>query len=160
MNHPWIYMYSPSHSPLPPPSPSHPSGSCQSTSPEHLSHASNLGCWSVSPLIVYLFQCVSWFRAASLHSASTITQLLLFQCVYVIVRGTTDQNGPPWPDKMIVTCMNYLATGGPNKECRTNKLPSTRRIQEKSEGERRDWHLPIQMSYQPPRILLAGIHLD
>ena len=25
--------------------------------PEHLSHASNLGWWSVSPLIVYLFQC-------------------------------------------------------------------------------------------------------
>ena len=29
------------------------------TSPEHLSHASNLGWWSVSPLRVYLFQCCS-----------------------------------------------------------------------------------------------------
>ena len=38
---------------LPPPSPSHPSGSSQCTSPEHLSHASNLGWWSVSPLVVY-----------------------------------------------------------------------------------------------------------
>ena len=46
-------------SPLSPPSPSHPSGSSQCTSPEHLSHASNLGWWSVSPLIVYLFQCYS-----------------------------------------------------------------------------------------------------
>ena len=44
---------------LPPPSPSHPSGSSQCTSPEHLPHASNLGWWSVSPLIVYLFQCYS-----------------------------------------------------------------------------------------------------
>ena len=44
---------------IPPPSPSHPSGSSQCTSPEHLSHASNLGWWSVSPLIVYLFQCCS-----------------------------------------------------------------------------------------------------
>ena len=35
--------------PLPPPSPSHPSGSSQCTSPEHLSHASNLDWWSVSP---------------------------------------------------------------------------------------------------------------
>ena len=35
--------------PLPPPSPSHPSGSSQCTSPKHLSHASNLGWWSVSP---------------------------------------------------------------------------------------------------------------
>ena len=43
--------------PLPPPAPSHPSGSSQCTSPEHLSHASNLGWWSVSHLIVYLFQC-------------------------------------------------------------------------------------------------------
>ena len=36
MNQPWIYMYSSSRSPLPPPSPSHPSGSSQCTSPEHL----------------------------------------------------------------------------------------------------------------------------
>ena len=56
MNQPWIYMCSPSWSPLPPPSPSHPTGSSQCTSPEHLSHASNLGWWSVLPLIVYLFQ--------------------------------------------------------------------------------------------------------
>ena len=35
-------MCPPSRSPLPPPSPSHPSGSSQCTSPEHLSHASNL----------------------------------------------------------------------------------------------------------------------
>ena len=59
MNQPWIYMCSPSQSPLPPPSPSDPSGSSQCTSPEHLSHASNLGWWSVSPLIVYFFQCYS-----------------------------------------------------------------------------------------------------
>ena len=59
MNQPWIYMCSPFQSPLPPPSPSHPSGSSHCTSPEHLSCASNLGWWSVSPLIVYLFQCCS-----------------------------------------------------------------------------------------------------
>ena len=60
-----FYMCSPSRSPLPPPSPpdssgssqctrpppSPPdsSGSSQCTRPEHLSHASNLGWWSVSP---------------------------------------------------------------------------------------------------------------
>ena len=49
----------PSRSPLPPPSPPDPSGSSQCTSPEHLSHASNLGWWSVSPLIVYMFRCCS-----------------------------------------------------------------------------------------------------
>ena len=35
MNQPWSYMYSPSWSPLPPPSPPDPSGSSQCTSPEH-----------------------------------------------------------------------------------------------------------------------------
>ena len=36
MNQPRMYMCSPSWIPLPPPSPSHPSGSSQCTSPEHL----------------------------------------------------------------------------------------------------------------------------
>ena len=35
MNPPWVYMCSPSWTPLPLPSPSHPSGSSQCTSPEH-----------------------------------------------------------------------------------------------------------------------------
>ena len=43
MNQPWSHMYSPSRSPLPPPSPPDSSGSSQCTRPEHLSHASNLG---------------------------------------------------------------------------------------------------------------------
>ena len=40
MNQPWIYMYSPSRSPLPPPSPLGPSRSSQCTRSERLSHAS------------------------------------------------------------------------------------------------------------------------
>ena len=43
MNQPWIYMYSSSQSPLPPPSSLDHSGCSQCTSPLHLSHASNLG---------------------------------------------------------------------------------------------------------------------
>ena len=43
MNQPWIYMCSPSRSPLPPPSPPNPSRSPQCTKFECLSHASNLG---------------------------------------------------------------------------------------------------------------------
>ena len=35
MNPPWVYMSSPSWTPLPPPSPSHSSGSSQCTGPEH-----------------------------------------------------------------------------------------------------------------------------
>ena len=44
-----IYMCYPSWTPVPLPFPSHPSGSSQGTSPKHLSHASSLDWWSVSP---------------------------------------------------------------------------------------------------------------
>ena len=40
------------------------SGSSQRTSPEHLSHASNLDWWSVSHLIIYMFQ---WRSLKSSH---------------------------------------------------------------------------------------------
>ena len=80
MNQPWIYMCSPSWSPLPPPSPSHPSGSSQCTSPEHLSHASNRGWWSVSPFIVYLFQCYS-LRTSHPRLLPQIPKSVLYICV-------------------------------------------------------------------------------
>ena len=54
MYQPWIYKCSPSRSLLPPPSPSHPSGSSQCTSPEHLSHAHLLISWLQSPSAVIL----------------------------------------------------------------------------------------------------------
>ena len=57
MNQPWIYMYSPSRSPLPPPSPPDSSVSPQCTRSDRLSHASSLGWWSVSPWIIYMFRC-------------------------------------------------------------------------------------------------------
>ena len=41
MKCPWVYMSSPSRSPLPPPSPPAPSRSSQSTTSERLSHASD-----------------------------------------------------------------------------------------------------------------------
>ena len=43
MKEPWVYMFSPSQSPLPPPSPPVPSRFSQCTRSEHLSHASNVG---------------------------------------------------------------------------------------------------------------------
>ena len=48
-----VVHVSPSWAPRPPPSPSHPSGSSQCTSPEHLSHASNLDWWSKSHMIIF-----------------------------------------------------------------------------------------------------------
>ena len=49
MKQPWVYMCSPSRSPLPLPSPPAPSRFTQCTRSERLYHASNLGWWSVSP---------------------------------------------------------------------------------------------------------------
>ena len=48
----------------------------------------------------------------------------------------------------------YFKTGSPGQKCGSNKLLWTGRIQESPEGE-----TPVHMSYQPPRILLTGIHL-
>ena len=52
-------MSSPSRSPLPSPSLPAPSRSSQSSRSKCLSHASNLGRSSVSPLTVYMFRCCS-----------------------------------------------------------------------------------------------------
>ena len=49
MKQPWVYMCSLSWSPLQPPSPPAPPRFSQFTRSECLSHASNLGWWSVSP---------------------------------------------------------------------------------------------------------------
>ena len=57
MNQPQVHVCSPSRTPLPPPSPSHPPGSSQCTSPEHLSHALNLDQRSASYMIIHTFQC-------------------------------------------------------------------------------------------------------
>ena len=59
MNQPWVYMCPPSWTLFTPPSPSHPSGSSQCTSPENPVHASNLDWWSVSHMIIHMFQCYS-----------------------------------------------------------------------------------------------------
>ena len=59
MNQPWVYMCSPSWTPLPPPSPSHPLGHPSAPALSTLSHASNLDWQSVSHMIIYTFQCYS-----------------------------------------------------------------------------------------------------
>ena len=65
-NQPWIYMCSPSQSPSPTSLPIPPLWVFPVHQPEHLSHASNLGWGSVSPLIVYLFHCCS-LRTSHCH---------------------------------------------------------------------------------------------
>ena len=79
MNQPWSYTYSPSWSSLPPPHLPDPSESSQCTRPEHLSHASNLGCWSVSPYIVYMFWCCSLILI-NFYCSCSVTKLCQTLC--------------------------------------------------------------------------------
>lgn len=65
------------------------------------------------------------------------------------VSGTTDQNHPPWPGIIVTTFMSYLRTGSPSKECGTNKILPTGRIQERF--KRRE-ETPVHLYYQLPRI--------
>ena len=57
MNQPWVYMCSPSWTPLSSPSRSHPSGSSQCTSPKHPVSCMNLDWQSISHKIICMFQC-------------------------------------------------------------------------------------------------------
>ena len=60
MNPPRVYTCSQSWTPLPPPSPYHPSGSSQCTSPKHpVSCIKNLDWQFISYMILYMFQCHS-----------------------------------------------------------------------------------------------------
>ena len=56
MKQPRVYMCSPSQSPHPPPTPPIPSRFSQCTRSEHLSHASNLGWWSVSLFSLFIIE--------------------------------------------------------------------------------------------------------
>ena len=59
MNPPRVYMCSPSWTPLPPSSPSHPSGLSSAPTPSTLYHVLNLDWWFISHMIIYMFQCHS-----------------------------------------------------------------------------------------------------
>ena len=52
------------------------------------------------------------------------------------IRETTNQNRPPWPGSTVITCMSHLTTGGPGKECRTNKLSPTGTRKKRPKRER------------------------
>ena len=89
MNRPWIYMSSPSWSHFPPPSPFLPSGFSQCTSPEHLSHASNLGWRSVSYLIIYMFHLL-WLGSSFLGRVSEKARFALISSRYLSASYMSD----------------------------------------------------------------------
>ena len=59
MNQPQVYMCPPSQTPLLPPFPSHPSGLSQCTSFECPVSCISLDWWSISHMVIYMFQCYS-----------------------------------------------------------------------------------------------------
>ena len=105
MKWPGVYMSSPSRSPLPPPSPPAPSRSSQSTRSESLSHASNLGWWSVSPLIVYMFRCCSLETSHPRLLPQSLFNLTI--CQWVVTLRL------PWQRKWILRnthCQNLICS--------------------------------------------------
>ena len=90
----------PIQSPLPPPSPSHPSGSSQCTSPEHLSHASSLDWLSVSPLIIYTFQCCS-LRSSHPCLQSVFRCLTSFSLPWFLFSPSPCLFSPPSPSPLL-----------------------------------------------------------
>ena len=75
MNQPWVYMCSPSWTHLPPhPIPlGHPSTPALST----LCHASNLDWWSISHMIIYMFQCYS-LKSSHLAFSHRVQKTVLY----------------------------------------------------------------------------------
>ena len=69
----------------------------------------------------------------------------------VSVRGTADQNHSPWPGTIVDYLHELSDKRGPSNECRSDKLPPTGRIWEKSKGERR--HQPICPTNVPESLL-------
>ena len=79
-----------------------------------------------------------------------VYNMMLF---YMCFKGRIDWNCPSWPRTILTIYISYFMTGGPGKEYGTNEPPRSR-IQELGRVKRRH-----NVSYQLPRILLAGIHL-
>ena len=92
VNPPRVYMCSPSWTPLPLPTPSHPSGSSQCTSPEHPVSCIEPGLAILSH-IIYMFQCHSPKPSHSLPLPQSpkdcSIHLCLFCCLaYRVIEGT------------------------------------------------------------------------
>ena len=80
MNPPQVYMCSPSRTLLPPPSPYHPSGSSQCTSPKHPVSCIEPGL--VSYMILYMFQCHSPKSSHPLPLPQSPKDCSIHQCLF------------------------------------------------------------------------------
>ena len=82
MNLPQVYLCSPSWTLHPPPSPYHPSGSSQCTSPSIRYRASNLDWWLISYMILYMFQCHSPKSSHPLPLPQSPKDCSVHQCLF------------------------------------------------------------------------------
>ena len=83
---PQMYMCSPSWNPLPPPSPYHPSGSSQCTSPKHPVSWIEPSLQFVSYMILYMFQCHS--PKSSHPLPHRVQKTVLYICVSSAISHT------------------------------------------------------------------------
>ena len=82
MNLPQVYMCSPSWTLLSPPSPYHPSGSSQCTSPKYPVSCIEPGLATVSYMILYIFQCHSPKSSHPLPLPQSPKDCSIHQCLF------------------------------------------------------------------------------
>ena len=70
-----------------------------------------------------------------------------------VVRGSALKETAPPTDTTLTICMSYFMAEDPDKELKTNKLP-TPQLEDFRKGQKE-----MPGVRPPPRILLAGIHL-
>ena len=80
MNQPWVYMCSPSRTPLPPPSLPHPSGSSQCTSPEH-----PVSCIEPEPVICFTCDNTRFNATLSNHPTLAFSHRVQKTVLYISV---------------------------------------------------------------------------
>ena len=93
---------------------------------------------------------VAQFAVQNTERGAGLREAIMSSILDPDVTRNTDQNHLPWPGTIATICISYLTTGDPGKNCRTNKLIPTKRIQEILKEERRCQFNVLLTSQNPP----------
>ena len=93
---------------------------------------------------------VAQFAVQNTERGAGLREAIMSSILDPDVTRNTDQNHLPWPGTIVTICISYLTTGDPGKNCRTNKLIPTKRIQEILKKERRCQFNVLLTSQNPP----------